>query len=150
MLIGCDHSALEIKKQLIEYIKTEFNIECLDVGTYSLDSCDYPDIAQSLCKQLLENKESGSCTSDSKYNFGILICGTGIGMSMTANKFPNIRSALCFTPFMAQMAKEHNNANILTFGSRTTKLDTMKEMIKIFIESDFQGGRHQRRIDKII
>ena len=146
MLIGCDHSGIEIKKQLIESIKTEFNIECLDVGTYSLDSCDYPDIAQSLCKQLLENKEYDY---DSKYNFGILICGTGIGMSMTANKFPDIRCALCFTPFMAQMAKEHNNANILTFGSRTTKLDTMKDMINIFIESEFQGGRHQRRIDKI-
>ena len=146
MLIGCDHSGLEIKNKLIEYIKTEFNIECVDVGTYSIDSCDYPDIAQSLCEELLEKKESGY---DSKYNFGILICGTGIGMSLAANKFPSIRCALCFTPFMAQMAKEHNNANILAFGSRTTTLDIMKDMIKIFIESEFQGGRHQRRIDKI-
>ena len=145
IFIGNDHSAVDVKNKLIDYINSEFNIEVINVGTNSKESCDYPDIAYNLCNNMIYD----NLLYEEDKSFGILICGTCIGMSIAANKISKIRCALCYNNFTAQMAKQHNNANVLAFGCRTTDLETMKSMIKIFIESEFEGGRHKNRIDKI-
>ena len=145
IFIGNDHSAVDVKNKLVKYIESEFNIQVINIGTNLTESCDYPDIAKNLCDNLIYD----NLLYEYEKSFGILICGTGIGMSIAANKITKIRCALCSNNFMAQMAKEHNNANVLSFGSRTTDIESMKSMIKIFIESKFEGGRHKRRINKI-
>ena len=145
IFIGNDHSAVDVKNKLIDYINSKFNIEIINVGSNSKESCDYPDIAYNLCNNMIYD----NLLYEDDKSFGILICGTGIGMSIVANKINKIRCALCYNNFTAQMAKQHNNANVLAFGCRTTDLETMKSMIKIFVESEFEGGRHKKRIDKI-
>ena len=145
IFIGNDHSGVDVKNQLIKYIEETFSITVVNVGTNYKESCDYPDIAHTLCDNLLYD----NLLYEHEKSFGILICGTGIGMCITANKNPKIRCALCMNNFMAKMAKEHNNANVLAFGCRTTDIESMKSMIKTFLESEFEGGRHIRRINKI-
>ena len=138
--IGCDHGALELKEQLIEHLKKR-GIECRDYGTYTKDSCDYPVYARKVAEAVL----SGECEE------GILLCGTGIGMSMAANKIKGIRAALCSDCFSAQATKEHNNANVLAMGGRVVGPGPASEIVRAWMTTEFSHGeRHQRRIDKMM
>jgi len=136
--IASDHAGFSYKKEIMEYVKSKGH-QVLDFGTYSEESVDYPDFAFPAAESV------ASQISD----YGILICGTGIGMSIVANKVMGIRAALCMTPYMAEMARKHNNANIICFGARTTKLEDIKAMIDIFLTEDFLGDRHMIRVEKI-
>lgn len=135
--VGSDHAGFKMKQEIIDYLKGK-NIEVIDVGTYSEESVDYPDIAQKVAKTVLDL----NC-------FSVLICGTGIGMSITANKFKGIRCALCYNEYVAEYARRHNDANIIAFGGRTMDIVEVKKMLNIFIKTPFEGGRHERRLNKI-
>ncbi len=136
--IASDHGGYEMKKALVEYfIKQGLNIT--DLGTNTTDSVDYPDYADKMAKHILA-KES---------DFGILICGTGVGISIAANRHKGIRAALIYNEFVAQMAKAHNNANIIVFGGRTMNIEDVKKYCDIFINTTFEGGRHQNRLNKL-
>lgn len=136
--IGSDHGGYELKGHIIEHLE-EKGIEVIDFGVHSEASVDYPDCAKPVCESVL----SGG------YDCGILICGTGIGISMAANKFKGIRAALCTNVFSAKMAKEHNNANIICLGGRVTGRELANMIVDTYLESQFQGGRHAERIQKI-
>ncbi|MCS6985005.1 MAG: ribose 5-phosphate isomerase B [Leptospiraceae bacterium] len=134
--IASDHGGFELK----EAIKAHFgNITWVDLGTHSTDSVDYPDIAQSLCQSLLAGN----------FERGIAICGTGIGISIACNRFRGIRAALCYDAHTAEMARRHNNANILALGGRTTPVEKAFLLIDIFLKTPFDGGRHEKRIQKL-
>ena len=132
--LGCDHAGVNLKKAVMQYLD-EKNIAYLDLGTDG-DPCDYPDIA----KQVAEKIVSGQAEQ------GILICGTGVGMSIAANKIKGIRASVCFS---TRYTRKHNNANILCLGERVIGVGLALELVEIFLETEFEGGRHQRRIDKI-
>ncbi|MCX7714478.1 MAG: ribose 5-phosphate isomerase B [Clostridia bacterium] len=136
--IGSDHGGYELKNQIIDHLRSR-GMEVKDFGIYSQDSMDYPDIAKPVCKAVL----SGEAEQ------GILICGTGIGISIAANKIKGIRAALCTDVFSAKMAKQHNNANILCLGGRVTGPELAFMIADTWIDEKFLGGRHQNRIDKI-
>lgn len=136
--IGCDHGGFNLKNEIIKHLSSK-NIELKDFGTYTMESCDYPEIA----KEVAEN------VAKKEFDFGILVCGTGIGVSIAANKVPGIRAALCHDTFSAHATREHNNANILTLGERVVGTGLALDIVDIFLNSKFQGDRHQRRIDKI-
>ena len=136
--IGCDHAACELKAQVIEHLK-ERGIESIDVGTYSSDSCNYPDYAHKVCKNV----------QDGVTELGILICGTGIGMSMAANKHKGTRAAVCSDTFSARLTREHNNANVLCFGARVVGMGLAFDLVDNFIDAEFEGGKHQTRVDMI-
>lgn len=136
IIIGCDHAALQLKEIVKAFLKKN-DMTVTDAGTHSDTSVDYPDIAQKVASQI----------SKGIIKQGILICGTGLGMSMAANKFPHVRAALCNDLFSAQMSKRHNNANILVMGGRLIGDVLALEIVKTWIETPFEGGRHQRRID---
>jgi ribose 5-phosphate isomerase B len=136
--IGCDHAACELKAQVIEHLK-ERGIESIDVGTYSSDSCNYPDYAHKVCKNV----------QDGVTELGILICGTGIGMSMAANKHKGIRAAVCSDTYSARLTREHNNANVLCFGARVVGMGLAFDLVDNFIDAEFEGGKHQTRVDMI-
>ena len=136
ILIASDHAGFQLKEDLKKYFKNDY--EFYDFGTDSIDSVDYPDFAHNLSQKISDNKNS----------FGLLICGSGIGMSIVANRYKKIRAALCMNQEMAKLSREHNNANVLVLGSR---LISYKEAIKCFImffKSNFEGNRHQARLDK--
>lgn len=133
-----DHAGYELKQYLIEYMKQK-GYEPVDFGTYSTESCDYPDFAHPSAEAV----ESGECA------FGIAMCGSGNGISMTLNKHQGIRAALCWTPELARLAKEHNDANILSLPARFITKDEAKAIVDAYLNAKFEGGRHQRRIDKI-
>lgn len=136
--VGCDHGAFELKQEIIKFLESE-NHEVKDFGTYTKDSCDYPDIALPVAEAVAAKE----------YEFGILVCGTGIGIGIAANKVPGIRAALCSDTFSAHATREHNNANILTMGQRVVGGGLALDIVKTFITSKFEGDRHQNRIDKI-
>ncbi len=136
--IGCDHAGVQLKKAIIEYLQ-EDAYEIVDCGTFSEESVDYPDIAELVAGEVLRNNNTQ----------GILICGTGIGISIAANKINGIRAALCHNSFCARLAREHNDANILAIGARITGVDLARDIIKTFLKSNFQAGRHLRRVEKI-
>ena len=136
--IGCDHAAYNEKNKLIEYLESK-NIEIFDLGCDSEDSVDYPDYAHMVCNHIKENK------SDK----GILICGSGIGISIAANRNKGIRAALCSSEFHAEMSRKHNDANVIALGARITSLEDMCKFIDIFLDTEFEGGRHQNRLEKI-
>lgn len=136
--LGCDHAGLEAKQKLIAYLEQR-GYKCKDFGTYTSDSCDYPDYAYAVAKAV----QSGQCDR------GILICGTGIGMSIAANKVKGIRCAACSDSFSAEMTRRHNNANILAMGARVISVDKMIELAEIFLNTVFEEGRHLRRLEKI-
>lgn len=136
--LGSDHAGFPLKIQIINHLK-ERDIDIKDFGTYTEDSCDYPDYAIQVAEEV----------ANGNYEFGILICGTGIGISIAANKVPNIRAALCSDTFSAHASREHNNANILAMGQRVVGLGLALDIVDTFLNSSFQGGRHQDRIDKI-
>jgi ribose 5-phosphate isomerase B len=136
--VGSDHGGLELK----EAIKASLSVRGLDVddyGTDNGDSVDYPDFAEKVA----------AAVSRGDIELGILVCGTGIGMSIVANKFPGVRAALATDEFMAQMAKEHNNANVLVLGGRVLAKDLAVKMVNVWLDSSYEAGRHQRRLDKI-
>ena len=138
LAIGSDHAGYELKEKIKKYFE-ENGIKFTDFGTFSLESCDYPIIAEKVGNSVL-NKESEK---------GILICGAGIGMSIAANKIKDVRAALCYEPELAELARKHNNANVLCMGGRFTDFEKAKEIVKTFLNTDFEGERHQRRIDMI-
>ena len=135
---GADHAGFNLKKDLIEWVKETEN-QVLDFGTYSEEPVDYPDYAF----------PAAEAVAAGIADYGIIICGTGIGVSITANKVQGIRAANCFTPEMAETARQHNNANVLTLGARLTDLETAKKIVTAFIDGEFQGGRHMIRVEKI-
>ena len=136
--LGSDHGGFKLKNEIISYLK-ENGYEIKDFGTYTTESCDYPEYAQKVA-EVVANKE---------FDFGILVCGTGIGISMSANKVPGIRAAICSDTFSAHATREHNNANILALGERVVGPGLAIDIVKTFLNSEFEGGRHQNRIDKI-
>jgi ribose 5-phosphate isomerase B len=136
--LGADHAAYEYKEKISAFLK-ELGHEVQDFGTYSTDSCDYPQYAKAAADAIA----SGDC------DCGIIMCGTGIGMSITANKVKGIRSANCITEEMACLAREHNNANVLNFGARLVSIDLAKKITLAFLTTDFAGDRHERRINMI-
>lgn len=138
IVIGCDHAALELKNKVIAHLK-EQNIEVTDVGTYTSDSCNYPDYASALCKKI----QAG------EFTLGILICGTGIGMSMAANKHNGIRAACCSDTFSAKATRQHNNANVLCFGERVVGTGLALDLVDTFISTDYLGGRHDKRVQML-
>lgn len=138
ILLGSDHGGLALKES-IKALLEERGLLYEDCGTYTSDSVDYPDFGEKVARRI----------SSGEVEKGILFCGTGIGMSIIANKFPGVRAALATDIFTAQMAKEHNNANILVLGGRVLKDDLARSMVTIWLDSPFDGGRHQQRLDKI-
>ena len=136
--IASDHAAYEYKKELSAWLKDQGH-QVLDFGTYNNDSVDYPDFAFPAAESVASGES----------DFGCIICGSGIGMSIVSNKVTGVRAALCMTPEMAELARRHNNANVINFGQRLVDLDNAKAMLDTFINTDFDGGRHQNRVDKI-
>ena len=136
--IGCDHAAYEMKAHVVEMLKGK-NIEVLDFGTNGPDSVDYPDFAAKVSESIL----SGEADK------GVLICGTGIGMSMSANKFRGIRAALCSEPVSAMLSRQHNDSNVLCMGARMIGTVMAGEIVSTWLDAPFEGGRHQRRVEKI-
>lgn len=137
--IGCDHGAYEYKEIVKEMLTKQGHV-VEDFGTYSTDSCDYPDFAYACAKSVSEGKNER----------GIVICGTGIGVSITANKVKGIRCSLCSEPVSAKLTREHNDSNVLAMGQRVIGVEVMKEIVNVWINTPFSGdARHQRRIDKI-
>ncbi len=138
LLIASDHGGYELKQQLIDWLNKEHNI--IDLGTHNTDSVDYPVYAEKVIKVILDENHLAKR--------GILICGTGIGMSLVANKYKGIRAALCTNPYMAEMSRKHNHSNILVLSGRLNmKWEIIKEIVLKWLNSDFEGGRHLRRIE---
>ncbi|WP_243371272.1 ribose 5-phosphate isomerase B [Geotalea sp. SG265] len=136
--LGSDHGGLELKTEIKKLLQ-ERNISFEDCGTDNGDSVDYPDFGEKVARKV----------SNGEVEKGILVCGTGIGMSIVANKFPHVRAAIVTDSFMARMAKEHNNANILVLGGRILDNKEGREMVSTWLDATFEGGRHQGRLDKI-
>ena len=139
IVIGCDHGALALKEE-VKKVLAEFSAEVNDVGTYTEDSVDYPDIAEKVCAEITSGRAER----------GIVLCGTGIGISIAANKINGIRCALCNDVYSAKMSREHNNANVLARGGRVTGFGPAGEMVRVWLTTEFAGGRHERRVDKIM
>lgn len=138
--IGSDHAGYELKEKLKLFLKQAFPADPVqDEGTFSPESTDYPDYAHKVAEQVA----SGTT------NFGILICGSGNGVCMTANRHRNARAALCWTTEIAMLARQHNNANIICIPARFVTAGTATDMVEVFLKTDFEGGRHQRRVDKM-
>ncbi len=136
ILIASDHAGFHLKEELKKHFTSEH--EFIDFGPNSSDSVDYPDYAHILSQKISEIKDS----------FGILICGSGIGMSMVANRYKDVRAALCLNEKMAQLSREHNNANVLVLGSRLISCEEAIKCLIMFFKSKFEGNRHQARLDK--
>lgn len=136
LVIASDHAAFEAKQTLVAFLKQEGH-DVLDMGTHSLESTHYPEWAKKLVNEVLSQKIPG-----------ILLCGSGIGVSMTANRYKGIRAALCHDEDDAKMSRLHNDANVLCLAGRKTPIDQLKRMVNIFLSTSFEGGRHQARIDQ--
>ena len=136
IIIGCDHGGFELKNEVIAHLEKR-GIEVTDVGTHSTASCNYPDYARAVCKRI----QSG------EFERGILVCGTGIGISIAANKHNGIRAACCSDTFSARMTRMHNDANVLCFGGRVVGAGLACDMVDLFVDTEFEGGRHQARVD---
>jgi ribose 5-phosphate isomerase B len=134
--IGCDHGGFDLKNLIVSYLQDE-GLEVADFGTFSEESVDYPDFSNKVCQ----------CVRTAECERGILICGTGIGMSIAANRYRDIRAALCHEAFTARMSREHNNANILCLGARVIGTEVALDIVRVWINTDFAGVRHQRRLD---
>ena len=136
--IGADHGGFEHKESIKKFLE-EKGIEVKDFGTYSEDSVDYPDLIHPLAKAI----------NDGEYSKGIIMCGSGNGAQMTANKYPNVRAALCWNEEQAELTRLHNNANILSLPGRFIPMETAWKMVSLFLSTDFEGGRHLQRVEKI-
>lgn len=138
LAIGSDHGGFRLKEAIKTYLLA-YDYEVTDFGTESEDSCDYPDFALPVAEAVAKGE----------YDRGILICGTGIGIGIVANKVKGVRAALCHDTFSAEACRNHNDANILTMGERIVGEGLALKIVETFLNSDFEGGRHQRRVDKI-
>ena len=138
--IGSDHGAVALKEEVKMVLKEYGDIKVTDVGTFGTESVDYPDIAEKVCADVTSGKA----------DLGIVLCGTGIGISIAANKVKGIRCALCNDVYSAKKAREHNNANVLAMGGRVLGFGPAGEIVRAFVESSFEGGRHARRVNKIM
>ena len=136
---GSDHAATELKEE-VKKVLAEFDAEIKDVGTFGTESVDYPDIAEKVCADVVSGKSER----------GIVICGTGIGISIAANKIHGIRCALCNDVYSARMSREHNDANVLAMGGRVTGFGVAGEIVRTWLTTEFSGGRHARRVGKIM
>ena len=136
--VGSDHAGYLLKTKVLQYL-TDIGVEFTDMGCYSEESVDYPDYALKVAKSV----------ASGEYDKGIFVCGTGIGISIAANKVKGIRCALCYNANTAELTRKHNDANIVAFGGRVIEEETMKQIVHAFLNTDFEGGRHQRRVDKI-
>ncbi|MCR4941950.1 MAG: ribose 5-phosphate isomerase B [Campylobacter sp.] len=136
IILSGDHASVDLKENLKNFL-TQQNFNVIDLGTNSKDSVDYPDFAHALAEQICENV------------YGVVICGTGIGVSIVANRHENVRCALCHDTATAALARQHNNANVLALGARNTTTADAIEMLKVFFSTEFEGGRHERRVSKI-
>ena len=136
IIIGCDHGGLNLKNKVVEHLK-EIGYEVEDVGTYTTESVDYPIYA----------KKVAHAVADGKYENGIIICGTGIGVSIVANKVKGIRASLCGDTFSAKATRQHNNSNILCMGERVIGAGLALDIVDIWLTTEYEGGRHQKRID---
>lgn len=138
--IGSDHGAVALKEEVKMVLKEFADVEIHDVGTFNTDAVDYPDIAEKVCSEIIKG------VSDR----GILLCGTGIGMSMAANKINGIRCALCSDVYSAKMSREHNDANVLALGGRVIGFGPAGEIVRAWVKTEFKGGRHSRRVNKVM
>ena len=138
--IGSDHGAVELKEEVKKVLAEFEGVEFKDVGTFGTDSVDYPDIAEKVCADVT----SGAADR------GIVLCGTGIGISIAANKIHGIRCALCHDDYTAQMSRKHNDANVLAMGGRVLGFGVAGRIVRAWLTTDFEGGRHARRVDKIM
>lgn len=136
--ITSDHAGVELKSALKEYIESK-GIEVSDIGPYSTESVDYPDYAKKMCSQVV-NEEA---------DLGIAICGTGVGMSIACNKVAGIRASLCSEPISADLTRRHNDSNVLCLGARIIGIELAKGIVDAYLGAEFEGGRHQKRIDKL-
>lgn len=136
--VGCDHGGIDFKLMIVDFLQT-IGQEAVDVGCFSTDSVDYPDFAEKVCEQVT----GGHCER------GILICGTGLGMSIAANRHRNIRAALCHEAYTARMSREHNDANVLCLGARVLGPEIALDVVGVWVDTEFAGGRHQRRLNKL-
>ncbi len=136
--IGSDHTGFTVKKEIIGFL-SEKGFEVIDYGTYDEQSCDYPDFALTVAKNVVLNEVDA----------GIIFDATGIPSAITANKLPGIRAATCYNEFSAKSSREHNNSNVLVLGAKTLGMETIKSILDVWLKTDFLGGRHQRRLDKI-
>ena len=140
---GCDHAVIDLKNELIEYM-TEKGYECVDYGTGydengEIIKCDYPN----------KGREVGEAVVRKDVDYGVLMCGTGIGISVAANKVPGVIAAVCSEPYSAKLTKQHNNANVIAFGARVVGVELAKMILDEFFGAEFEGGRHQARVDMI-
>jgi len=137
LLIGNDHAGTELKKEIISYLNNKY--EVINMGTNTNESVDYPDIIHPLCEKFIKEK----------FEIGIIICGSGNGVSMVANKYNNIRAALSWNKELASLGRQHNDANILALPARFITKKEAIEILDVFLSTEFEGGRHKRRVDKI-
>ena len=138
LAIGCDHGGYTLKEEILKHLEAQ-GVEYMDCGCFSADSVDYPDIAEALCANITD----GSCEK------GILLCGTGVGMSMSANKAKGIRACVCSDTFSAHATRAHNDANVLCMGERVVGIGLALDIVEAFLTTEFEGGRHARRVAKI-
>lgn len=138
IIIACDHGGLELKNDIVSHLNKN-GVDVVDIGTYTSDSCNYPDYAKALCSRI----QSG------EFELGILVCGTGIGMSIAANKHNGIRAACCSDTFSAKMTRMHNNANVLCLGGRVVGAGLACDMVDLFLNTEFEGGRHEKRVQML-
>lgn len=136
--IACDHAAYELKEFLVGYLASK-GFEVKDFGTHSEESCDYPDFAHAL----------GEAIDNGELERGVALCGSGEGISMTLNKHQSVRAALCWIPEIAKLSRQHNNSNVLCMPARFISNDEALDILNIWLETEFEGGRHQRRLDKM-
>ena len=137
IIIGSDHGGFNLKQAIIEHLKNK-GLDVIDLGCYNTESCDYPVIAKAVAEKVLADSSRG-----------ILVCGTGIGVSITANRYKGIRASHCTDTFTARMTRMHNDANALCLGARVIGVGAALELVDVFINTEFEGGRHQRRVDQI-
>ena len=136
--IGSDHGGFALKQAVMKHLESRGE-QYRDFGTYSEASCDYPDYGRAVAEAV----------ASGEYQFGIIICGTGIGISITANKVHGIRACVCSDPYTAKLSKQHNNTNIIAFGARVIGIETAKMIVDEWLNAEYEGGRHQTRIDMI-
>lgn len=138
--IGSDHGAVELKEEVKRVLQEFADIQVTDIGTFGTEAVDYPDIAEKVCADVVGGRADR----------GIVLCGTGLGISMAANKIHGIRCALCNDVFSARMSREHNDANVLAMGGRVLGFGPAGEILRVWLTSEFTGGRHARRVEKIM
>ena len=139
IIIGSDHAGFDLKEEIKRFLSERGDYIIKDIGAFSHEPVDYPIIAHKVAKNIAERK----------FNRGILLCGSGIGMSMVANRYRNVRAALCHNLYTVRLSRRHNDANILVLGGRVLGIGLALDMVDLFLSTDFEGGRHQRRLEEI-